>query len=522
MKKSPDPKEVGFWRYLQIEDLTPNELHWSAKGKIAKRISKTPVRWPSGVTKRIPISTIYRWLKAYKEGGLEALQPKRRKDYGEQRKTLSDQVVQEAVKILTKDPGTSFTLLLKVLEARYPEEEDIARSTLQRRLSNLPVYQRIKRLRKRTFTRFVGCGPHDIWQIDAKGPISVKLSGGKKITFHIITILDDATRAVLAAIVVKTPNLAAAVLVFRMAARRWGLPNTLYADRASIFDSHAFRRGLANMGSHRIKTKPRTPEVRGKIEAYHRVLGLWYTKRLQAQVVHGRKHLQLLLDGIIGSLYQSHYHRSIKMSPHDALANRVSSRCVPPTRLIDAFRQSKRLRTHTKTGEVVIGGITYIVPEELRGQKLEFLVDPPQEVPPIVVHPSGKQLPLKRANIVPTDLHKTSSPPRPEESWGEGPLQAIYDSWAGKERPACEPGFGLPELYELFTKLTGRHVPKSDGEAALIQRFWIDNGPFPQDATKKALRSIGGELGCKRPIKTYLEALKLCADKEKQRREDEI
>lgn len=306
MKDNPDPKEIAFWRLEQIEELLQKGLHWSAKGKIVKRISKSPVRWPNGATKKIPKSTIYRWLREYKKGGLEGLRPQRRKDYGQQRKKLPDDVVKDAVDILSKDPGISYTLLLKALDANHRDKGSIARSTLQRRLAKLPIYQRIKKKRKQAFTRFVASGPHDIWQTDAKGPISIKLACDTKISFHVISILDDATRAVLAAIVVKTPNLPAAVLVFRMAARRWGLPNTLYADRASIFDSHAFRKGLANMGSHRIKTKPRSPQVRGKIEAYHRVLGLWFTKRLPAQVVRGMKHLQQLLDGVIGSLYQDH------------------------------------------------------------------------------------------------------------------------------------------------------------------------------------------------------------------------
>ena len=92
-------------------------------------------------------------------------------------------------------------------------------------------------------------------------------ANGLNALFHVFTILDDATRAVLAALICPTPDLAAAVLVFRMAANRWGLPGMLYADRASIFDSIAFRRGLAQLGSHRIPTKPRNPEANGKIEA---------------------------------------------------------------------------------------------------------------------------------------------------------------------------------------------------------------------------------------------------------------
>src|SRR5690606_34187618 len=131
---------------------------------------------------------------------------------------------------------------------------------------------------------------------------------------------------------------------------RWGLPRRLYADRASIFDSTAFRGGLAQLGAHRIQTKARNPEAHGKIEAYHRVLVAWFTKRLPSQVIVDEQHLQQLLDGIIASLYQPHRHRGLQCSPEQALDNRISPRLLPPTRLYEAFRRERRLSAHRKTG----------------------------------------------------------------------------------------------------------------------------------------------------------------------------
>ena len=193
------------------------------------------------------------------------------------------------------------------------------------------------------------------------------------------------------------------------------------------------------------------------------------------------------------------------MSPEQALAGRVSSRAVPPTRLHDAFRQEKRLKAHPKTGEVEIQQVTYLVPDELRGQRLTFLVDPPAEVPPLVVHPESEEpLPLRRAAIAPDPAADTGSA---REPWGPGPLQAIYDAWNGKPRPLCEPGFGLPELYSLLGDVVGRHVPKTDAEAALIGRVYGKIGPLPRKATEAAMRAIHAELGSDRPIKTYLDAL---------------
>jgi len=503
-KRRPAPQEIAFWRYEQIEEALAPGLHREARGLILRRTSRTPVRWPSGVSKRISLATLYRWVELHGRGGLEALRPRPRRDRQKRRRELPEGVLEEAVRLLGADPGMSYTFLLEVLRAKFGKH-DIARSTLQRRLAAHPDYRRLERARTQTRrrTRFVARAPHDIWQTDAKGPFPVRLLSGTQILVHVLSILDDASRAVLAALVTLSVNLGVAVRAYRQAALRWGLPQRLYADRATIFDSRAFRQGLAELGAHRIWTRPRNAPVRGKIEAYHRVLGLWFTERLTTQQVTDLVHLQQLLDGMVARVYQPHKHRGLKQSPEEALGGRISSRTIAPTRLYEAFRQEKRLKTHPTTGEVEIEQTTYLVPDDLRNRRLVFLLDPAGEVPPVGVHPeSGDHFALRVATIRPEQA-SADTPQR----WGDGPLQAIYDAWRGQMRPLAEPGFGLPEIYALLAQFVGRHVPETDAEAATVQRVYRQIGPFTRAATEAAFQSIGRELGPGRPLRTYLDSL---------------
>jgi transposase InsO family protein len=506
MGRPPSPHEVALWRHQQIEEAFGDDVSAAERGRTLRRLSRTAVRWPSGLTRRISLASLYRWLQAYASGGLEALRPRRRRDRDRHRRELSDTVVVEALRLLSADPEATLTFLVGVLEAKFPDERPLPRSTLQRRLAAHPDYARLRRLRRRRQrrTRFVASAPHRIWHTDAKGPFRVRLLSGVVVLVHVLSVLDDASRAVLAALVTPGPSLAAAVLAFRRAALRWGLPDRLYADRASIFDSHAFRSGLAQLGVHRIRTRARNAPAHGKIEAYHRTLTMWFVKRLPTQGVVDLVHLGQLLDGVLGALYQTHKHRGLGVSPQVALGGRVSPRNVPPTRLVEAFRQPRRLRAHRTTGEVDLAGRTYLVPEELRGQRLTFLLDPAAQAPPVVVHPVSEQpLALRLAAVRPQDCPAALGAPR----WAPGPLQALYDNWQGQIRPQAEPGFGLPELYELLARAAGRHVPRDDPEAALVQRAYQDLGPWARAATESACRSLAAELGPQRPLKTYLDAL---------------
>jgi len=502
---------VALWRYEQITEALAIPSS-DVRGPVLRALARPPVVWPNGRTKPISLASLYRWIKLFKQGGLDALRPRRRKDWGKNRARLPQDVVRKALSLLAEDPEMTFTFLLALLRAD-PElrlearKISLTRSTLQRRLAADPGYQRLKRARKlaRLRRRFVGRYVHDLWHLDGKGPVTLRLANGEKVDFHVLTVLDDVSRAVLAAIVVLSPDLSAAVRVFKLAARRWGLCARFYADRASIFDSPAFRSGLAQLGIHRIRTRSRNAEAHGKIEAYHRVLIAWFTARLRQQRVVDLEHLQQLLDAFVESLYQDHRHRGLSSTPRQVLADQLSRRQVSSARIDDAFRQERVLKAHLKTGEVDLPQGTYVVPDALRGQRLTFLSDPAGQVPPLVVEPgTARHLPLERAAI---RAEAQAVEAAPGKRWGEGPLQALYDAWQGKVRPVAEPGFGLPEIFLLLADAAGRPVPRSDAEAALIQQAYRRLGPLPRRATESAFRGIRRALGRGRPLQLYLDAL---------------
>lgn len=512
--KPIDPKAIASWRYQKIAPLLDDTLTRKGRVRLLDSLCKRPVCKLSGCSEPISRATLYRWCKAYREHGLAGLIPKERSDQGQVRRPIGSEVIAKAVSLLSADPGMPLSFLVKVLEAQFPNGlQPIPLSTLHRHLAKQEAYARLKRRAKsHTYRRrFVARAPHDIWQMDAKGPFVVTLVSGEKIKVHVMSIIDDATRYILAALVSLRVDLPCAVRVFRMAARRWGLPKKVYLDRASIFDSEAFRLGLADMGGRRIPCLPRAPEARGKIEAYHRTLGLWFVHRLVSQQVVDVVHLQHLLSGVLATVYHPHRHRGLKTSPEVALSGQVSARFVPEVVLLEAFRQEKKLKAHPKTGEVVIQSHTYLVPQDLRGQRLVFLLDPPGEAPPVVKDPgTNRVLPLKRAHVAPCDLpvNAEGTPPTTDsDRWGEGPLQSLYDAWKGRPRPLAEAGFGLPEVFTLLSDVVGRVVPASDEEAERVHQVYRTLGPLPRDAVTRELERITADLGTGRPIKTYLDAL---------------
>jgi hypothetical protein len=486
-----------------------------ARRRAIARLCRAPLVWPSGATRQISQASVYRWLADYRRGGVESLAPRPRRDRGRPRVPLPELVVTTALRYLTDDPGLPLPLVITLLVGD-PEIKPllaekkvrICRSTLARRLALRPEYARLRRLARqpRARTRFVPRRPHETWHLDAKGPVTIPLVSGESLVFHVLTVLDGATRAVLASSVVAREDVRATVVVFRRAAARYGLPDEARADRGSPYDSHVFRDGIALLGTCRLWVESRDPESNGKIEAFHRFLARWFFRLLRSQEVVDHEHLQALLDVVIEH-YMDHPHRELgRRSPRDALGGAVSSRAVSHARLIDAFQESVFLRAHRKTGEVDLRGGRgkYLVPAELRGERVEILLDPDLEIAPLVVEPgTGRRLPLVRAAVRPEDAPAKA----PRERWGAGLLQKLHDQWHGKVRPVAEPGFGLPEIFALLAQVAGRPVPQSDAEAAAVQESYRAIGPLARRPTEDAFRAIARELGPARPLRTYLDAL---------------
>jgi hypothetical protein len=111
-----DPKAIAFWRYEQIEPALAAPPH-EARGRVVRELARAPVVWPAGLTRRISLATLYRWIALYVSLGLAALRPRRRKDHGTSKPVLPDDVVARAFALLVDDPEMTFTLQRRVLEA---------------------------------------------------------------------------------------------------------------------------------------------------------------------------------------------------------------------------------------------------------------------------------------------------------------------------------------------------------------------------------------------------------------------
>lgn len=491
----PNPYEIAARRFELIAFLIDPSLD------AAQRRAAFEER-----TAEIGRATLYRWLKAYRERGYTALLPRPRSDRGRIRKAGTVAWVGYAIGLWYEQPDRSLTQLEVYLRAEFVDYS-LGRTTLRRRLREHPAYAGIARLRSGKKSRlrdlYEASHPHEGWQLDGKGPFAVRLVDGARIQVHVLSILDDHSRAGLAAVVANEEDTEAAIAVTTKAIAKWGLADRFQFDLGSAFDSHAFRNGLATLGVHRNYVVARSPQWQGKIEAYHRCLERWFVRELKAQQVVDLEHLQQLLEAMLALVYNRHHHREIGTTPEKRLAGRVSARRVSQGDLERAFFVETTARSDPKTGEVRLPTGSFRVPSIAHaGQRSRFRYHPARDGRAVLVTRDGREIELQPFARRPLSDVRTYADRR-----GTGQLQKLVDLWLGKERPNAQPGFGLPEVFVALGQLLGRCVPGSEHEAAAVLAFYRKHGPLPRAAFADACARSKASLGSGRALSTYLADL---------------
>jgi len=502
----PDPYEIAAWRFEQIAPLLDASLDETQRRVAVRERTRQPVLWPQGGQhKPIPKSTLYRWLKAYREHGYPGLLPKVRSDRGAPRRAGTAAWIGYAIALLYEQPNRSLTQLQTYLQLQFADYR-LSRSSLARHLRAHPAFNGIEKLRKGHKSKlralYEAQYPHEGWQLDGKGPFPVRLQKEGRVQIHVLSVLDDYSRFALAARVASSESEAAAIGVFEQAVGKWGLADRFGFDAGSAFGAKGFRQGMAQLGVHRNAVKVRTPEWQGKVESYHRSLERWFVNELPAQEVVDRAHLQQLLEAMLALLYNRHHHRELGTTPEKRLAARRSPRQVSLDVLRRAFFLETTAKAHPKTGEVRLPNGVFRVPAPFAGQRNRFAYHPVHAALAVLITPDGREIALAPFTKQPLSAVAPQTPKR-----GTGQLQKLLDLWHGHERPNAQPGFGLPEVFTELGTLLGRALPESEREARTVLSFYRKHGPLPREPFLKACARTAQSLGTARPLAAYLADL---------------
>lgn len=258
-------QQVGLFRYSLVRELCSDRLSNRERGAMVRGLAAREHIGPDGLWVRVSRTSIDRWVRAYREGGFDALVPTARRVVPQ----TPAHVLEMACALRREQPARTAAQIHRILV----ETEGWAPTarTLQRHLAAVGLPWKGASPARAT-GRFEAEKRNELWTGDAlHGPL---IDGRKTFLFGFI---DDHSRLLVGYRWASREDVLNASRALRLGIAARGLVEAVYVDNGSPFVSGQLLRACARLGIRLIHSRPGRPEGRGKIERF-----LCATRRLVA------------------------------------------------------------------------------------------------------------------------------------------------------------------------------------------------------------------------------------------------
>jgi transposase InsO family protein len=282
---------------------------------VSKQLSVTAAAAAYGISRQ----QLTRLVRRYRDGGLEALEPRSRRPHASPGRT-ADAVRARIVALRTELTaggldGGPMTIAWHLGRDGLPIPST---STIRRILhaAGLVVPEPRKRPRS-SWVRFEAAAPNECWQSDFT---HWRLADDSEV--EIISWLDDHSRYLLDCTAFRRVAGDDVVATFLTAGEAHGWPTATLTDNAAVYTSrftggrNGFEYLLAWLGIRQKNGAPGHPQTQGKIERFHQTLKRWLGQQPAARTI---TELQRQLDTFRLAYNEQRPHRAIgRITPGEA------------------------------------------------------------------------------------------------------------------------------------------------------------------------------------------------------------
>ncbi len=364
---------IALFRYGIIAPLvTSGETIPAQRGQFFRDAAKKKYKNWKGEYVTPSSDSIYRYYRAYRSGGFDALKPSGRSDVGGHRK-LDDDIVAQITYLHKEYPRLPSTLIYqRLIENGTVQKNTVSLSTITRYVSSL---KHDEGNFGKEYRRYELQHVNEVWYGDSSvGPYLN--DGKKKQKTWIIALIDDASRYIVGIDIFFNDNYVNLMSVIRSGVIRCGRPKTLKFDNGASYRSGQMELLAARMGTAVSYAPPFTPTGKAKIERWFLTLKTQWMSGLNMSDFHNLKELQ-------DSLFD--YVQKYNQTPHSSLEQKTpQDRFYEEGHLIIRIDEEKIDKIFLLEAErkVSIDGIVFIENQEFEvnyrfaGQKLLLRYSP--------------------------------------------------------------------------------------------------------------------------------------------------
>jgi putative transposase len=365
-------EQIALHRYGVIAEALPARLTAAERGDIVRRIAGRVHGHPDGTERRYSRSTIDRWLRHWREHGLDGLRPQQRADAGIVR--AHPELADVAAALRVEVPARSAVQIADIIWHRHGVR--VAERTVRAQLRRRGLHRAALTAEPKAFGRYEAERSNERWITDVLvGPFVPYPKTVTSVRARLFLIVDDHSRLLVHGRFMPFENTRAGQDVFRHAIIRRGLPEVFYADNGAPFSNAMLSRTCAVLGVRLVHSKPYSPEGRGKQERLNRYIRERFLTEIEHTGIDSLDALNDRFEAWAEQIANRRIHAETEQTPIDRWHAGGTPVHPDPARLIDAFRWSAT-RKVTRTATISVEGNAYAVDPALVGQRIEVRYDP--------------------------------------------------------------------------------------------------------------------------------------------------
>ena len=370
-----DPKsqeQIALHRWAVIAEATTDRLSLAERGALVRDIAGRAHSHPDGSSRRYSRATIDRWIRAWRAGGLEALQPSARSDTGTVR--AHPELAADAVALRLELPSRSAAQIATILFHRHGVR--VSERTVRDQLRRRGLHREALEAEPKVFGRYEADRANERWITDVLvGPWVPHPKIDSSVRAKLFLIVDDHSRLLVDGVFYAYENARSCQDLLRRAIVRRGIPEVLYADNGAPFKNAWLARTCAVLGVRLVHSQPYSPQGRGKQERLNRYIRDAFLSEATHQGIDSLEALNDLFVAWTETVANRRTHAETGQTPIERFEAGGPPRAADPERLREAFRWSVTRRV-TRTATVPLEGNQYAVDPSLVGRRVELRYDP--------------------------------------------------------------------------------------------------------------------------------------------------
>jgi transposase InsO family protein len=362
-----------FWCTL-LHPVLFGEVEAHEVGSFLRRLAGEERTFPNGVRKKPSLSTLWRKLRQYQQGGFEALGRQARSDRGRVR-AHDRALIERAITLKRDQARRSDETINQFLRAEF--KKTLPKSTLYRYLraagaTRLKLGIDTEPVRK----RWTSAHTHDLWVGDFEdGPYA--LDGPRVVPTHLSAFIDCHSRYVPEGRYYYRETLDVVIDSFLRALAQHGAPGGIYVDWAKVYQARALQIACYRLHIRHLHRKAGDPPGGGVIERFFETVQSQFEAEVRAGSILTLDELNRAFSAWLEMSYHRRRHSETGEPPRERYDRGLTAiRPVDLEAAAKCFLRCEQRTVHRDFSDVRLEGHFYRVDRKLRGDRVEVRYDP--------------------------------------------------------------------------------------------------------------------------------------------------